>query len=201
MTARIVELMKREIVNGTIGPDEVVIESALAARFGVSKTPVREALLRLHQMGLVSVIPGKGYTVTKLSWKEVKDLYEVRLAMEGIAAELAAQRADPATVTQLMRIAERPLYTDASVDTLLQCNFEFHQAVWQASRNDRLALILTQVIHDLMRAMHTAMHFENAPELVAQHRALAELIGRQDPAGARQFVQDHIRSTQRRLFE
>jgi DNA-binding GntR family transcriptional regulator len=201
MTARIVEMMRRDIVNGTIGPDEVVVEQALAARFGVSKTPVREALVRLHQMGLVSVIPGKGYTVTKLSWKEVKDLYEVRLAMEGIAAELAAQRADAATVAQLMKIAERPLHVDATVDRLLECNFEFHEAVWQASRNDRLVLILTQVIHDLMRAMHTAMHLENVPELVSQHRALTEFIGRQDAAGARQFVQDHIRSTQRRLFE
>ena len=201
MTARIVEMIKRDIVNGTIGADEMVVESALAARFGVSKTPVREALLRLDQMGLVSVIPGRGYTVTKLSWKEVRDLYEVRLHLEGICAELAAQRADPATVARLVEIADRPLAGEQTVESLLQCNFEFHEAVWQASRNDRLVMILTGVINDLMRAMQTAMHFENIAELVAQHRKLAALIGAQDAVGARQFVQDHIRATQRRLLE
>ena len=80
--ARIVEALKRDLINGTLGSETLIVESQIGARFGVSKTPAREALLRLSEMGFVSVIPGKGYTVTKLSWQQIKDLFEVRLLLE-----------------------------------------------------------------------------------------------------------------------
>jgi DNA-binding GntR family transcriptional regulator len=199
--ARIVEALKRDLISGAIGPDTLIVESQIGARFGVSKTPAREALVRLSEMGFVSVIPGRGYTVTKLSWQQIKDLFEVRMLIEASAAELAAARAGPADVAAMQSAARLANRSALSIEELLAANLEFHSAIWKATRNARLVQIASEVMDDLMRAMHTAMLSEDTEQMVEQHLQLAALIEQKKAGEARTFMIEHVDATRRRLLE
>lgn len=197
---RIVEALKRELINGTLGPDTLIVESHIGTRFGVSKTPAREALVRLSEMGFVSVIPGKGYTVSKLSWQQIKDLFEVRLLLESSAIELAAARATAADIASLQAAAALPKKKSLSIEELLDANLQFHSTVWRATRNERLVQMASQVMDDLMRAMHTAMLSEDTQQMVEQHLEMTELIAQKKPLEARAAMVEHVDATRRRLL-
>jgi DNA-binding GntR family transcriptional regulator len=197
---RIVDALKRELINGTLGPDTLIVESQIGTRFGVSKTPAREALVRLSEMGFVSVIPGKGYTVSKLSWQQIKDLFEVRLLLESSAIELAATRATAADVASLQAAATLPKKKTLSIEELLDANLQFHCTVWKATRNERLEQMASQVMDDLMRAMHTAMLSEDTKQMVEQHLEMTELIAQKKPVEARAAMAEHVDATRRRLL-
>jgi DNA-binding GntR family transcriptional regulator len=199
--ARIVEALKRDLINGTLGSETLIVESQIGARFGVSKTPAREALLRLSEMGFVSVIPGKGYTVTKLSWQQIKDLFEVRLLLESSAIELAAARATATDIAALEAAAALPDRTALSIEELLDANLAFHRTIWKATRNARLVQMISDVMDDLMRAMHTAMLSEDTGQMVQQHLHLTDLIARKKVAEARAAMIEHVDATRRRLLD
>ena len=199
--ARIVEALKRDMISGVIGSEALIVESQIGARFGVSKTPAREALVRLSEMGFVSVIPGRGYTVTKLSWQQIKDLFEVRLLLEASATELAAARATAADAASLKAAAALPNRAALSIEELLDANLKFHVAIWNTTRNARLVQLASEVMDDLMRAMHTAMMTEDTEQMVEQHLQLASLIGQKKVAEARACMIEHVDATRRRLLE
>ena len=198
--ARIVEGLKRELINGTLGPDTLIVESQIGLRFGVSKTPAREALVRLSEMGFVTVLPGRGYTVTKLSWQQIKDLFEARLLLECSAIELAAARASADDIAALKAAAVLPKKKSLSIEGLLDANLRFHTAIWKATRNERLVAMLREIMDDLMRAMHTAMLSEDTSQMVEQHLQLTDLIVRKDAAGTRAAMSEHVDTTRHRLL-
>ena len=199
--ARIVGTLKRDLIAWTLAPDTLIVEAQIGARFGVSKTPAREALLRLSEMGFVTVIPGKGYTVTELSWRQIKDLFEVRLLLECSAIELAAARATAADIEALKSVAVLPRRPSMTVEGLLDANLQFHCTIWKTTRNERIVEMGSDVMDDLMRAMHTAMLTENTEEMVNQHLELAGLIAKKKVAEARAAMAEHVDSTRRRLLD
>src|SRR3990172_115792 len=93
---RVYHALRREILTLGLGGGRVRVEGAGARRFAVSKTPVREALALLEQDGLVETLPRRGYLVTGITVRDVHELFEIRAALEGAAAELAATRIAPA---------------------------------------------------------------------------------------------------------
>lgn len=198
---RIVETLKRDLIKGTLAPDTLIVEAQIGARFGVSKTPAREALLRLSEMGFVTVIPGKGYTVTKLSWQQIKDLFEVRLLLECSAVELAVARATAADIEEFKAAAVLPRRPSMTVESLLDANLKFHRAIWKATRNGRLVQMVSDVMDDLMRAMHTAMLSEDRDEMAKQHLELTALIAKKQTAEARAAMAEHVDATRRRLLD
>jgi DNA-binding GntR family transcriptional regulator len=198
--ARIVEGLKKELINGILSPDTLIVESQIGRRFGVSKTPAREALVRLSEMGFVSVIPGKGYTVTKLSWQQIKDLFEIRLLLESAAIELAVARATPADIASLQAVAVLPKKKSLNIEELLDANLQFHATIWRSTRNGRLVQIASQTMDDLMRAMHTAMLTEDTKQMVEQHLHLTDLIAQKKTAEAHAAMAEHVDATRRRLL-
>ncbi len=197
---RIVEALKKELISGTLGPDTLIVESQIGKRFGVSKTPAREALVRLGEMGFVSVISGKGYTVTKLSWQQIKDLFEVRLVLECSAIELAVARATLQDVEALKAAAVIPKKRALSIEGLLDANLKFHSIIWRAARNARLLQMASETMDDLMRAMHTAMLSEDTNEMVEQHLEMTTLISEKKSEQAREAMAEHVDATRRRLL-
>ena len=197
---RIVEALKKELINGSLSPDTLIVETQIGKRFGVSKTPAREALVRLSGMGFVSAIPGKGYTVTKLSWQQIKDLFEVRMLLEAAAIEMAATRASEEDVVALKTVALLPRKGSLSIEGLLDANLQFHNTIWRASRNERLAQLASQAMDDLMRAMHTAMMSEDTGGMVEQHLHMTDLIARKKTNEAREAMIEHVDATRRRLL-
>src|SRR5438445_603484 len=105
LTARVYQDLKRDIMTCALRPGAEVYEGQLAERYGVSKTPIREALNTLRQEGYVRVLPRRGYVVAPVSVEDVQEVFHVRLLLEPSAAELAAQRVSGEQLVELRRLA------------------------------------------------------------------------------------------------
>jgi DNA-binding GntR family transcriptional regulator len=186
-------------------------QEALADEFGVSRTPVREALRQLQATGLVELLPNRGAVVRGPSAREIREAYEVRAELEGLAAELAAERISDRDLRRLQE-AQR-LFQDA-VETLIarrarrrepwkdeslwvQANDLFHQAILDASANARLADTIADLHRSFPRNLTWAALSRSSrllEENVEQHQAVLDAIERRDPAEARRSMVEHVRS-------
>lgn len=140
LSTEVYENIRRAIVEGSIRPNERLIEAELAERLEVSRTPVRESMQRLAADGLV-ISRRRGWVVREHSPQEIREIYEVRAALEGYAARLAAERATEEEISEIVRIHESYIaeLERTSRGHLLEHNDAFHNAVIAASKNARLA--------------------------------------------------------------
>jgi len=193
---RVYHALRREILTLTLAPGQVLVEGAVARRFGGSKTPVREALALLQQDGLVESLPRRGYLVTGITVRDVHELCEVRAALEGAAAELAATRITPAELTELEALLVPP---QASVDgkTLrrhLEGNRRFHVAIARASGNQRLTRLVGRTLDEMTRLI--AMGYETG-----EHAELIAALRSGDGHRARAALVNHILVTRERVLK
>jgi DNA-binding GntR family transcriptional regulator len=140
MTEQIYSLLKQAILNMELKPNTVLVENSLAQKFGTSKTPVREAIRRLETDGLVILIPYKGTTVAPIMPQDIKEIYEVRSALEGMAAWKAAKRLSAAQIKNLeclLAQSEEALDEGRIVDCGL-LGVEFHNTIVQYAEHRRL---------------------------------------------------------------
>lgn len=139
-TIEVYEQLRRAIVEGSIRPNERLIESDLALRFNVSRTPIRESMMRLAADGLI-ISQRRGWAVREHSSNEIREVYEVRAALEGFAAGLAAERATDAEIAGIQAIHQ--LYIDSLREStrghIVAHNDEFHEAVISAAHNKLLS--------------------------------------------------------------
>jgi DNA-binding GntR family transcriptional regulator len=186
-------------------------QEALADEFGVSRTPIREALRQLQATGLVELLPNRGAVVRGPSAREIREAYEIRAELEGLAAELAAERISDRDLRRLQEAQQ--LFQDA-VETLIarrarrrepwkdeslwvKANDLFHQAILDASANARLADTIADLHRSFPRNLTWAALSRSSrllEENVEQHQAVLEAIERRDPAGARRSMVEHVRS-------
>lgn len=139
--------LKRRIIEMEYLPGDIINERGLIDEFSVSRTPVREAILKLSQIGLVEIRPRIGTYVSQIDLASVKQAYEIKKNLEGLAAELAAQRATKAEINQLFEILERFTHYDV-VEDYKDCIKEdqhFHQIIRIAARNPILIEILEEL--------------------------------------------------------
>lgn len=193
---RVYHALRREILTLALAPGQVLVEGAVARRFGVSKTPVREALALLQQDGLVETLPRRGYLVTGITVRDVHELFEVRAALEGAAAELAATRITPAELTELEALLVPP---QASVDRQalrrhLEGNRRFHVGIARASRNQRLTRLVGRTLDEMTRLI--AMGYETG-----EHAELIAALRSGDGHRARAALVNHILVTQERVLK
>ena len=141
------EQIRAMILGGRLRPGERLVEDKLSAELGVSRVPVREALLALSAQGLVRIEPRRGATVAEVTPMIVAELVEVRALLEGLNAKLAAQRHDPEIVAQLRDTLERgnEAAKAGTREELASLNAEFHERLAEASRNS----ILSDVVRGL----------------------------------------------------
>jgi DNA-binding GntR family transcriptional regulator len=141
------EEIRAMILGGRVKPGERLVEESLSGELGVSRVPVREALLALSAQGLVHIEPRRGATVAAVTPKIVAELVEVRALLEGLNARLAAQRHDPEIVAELRDTLRRgnAAAQSATREELANLNAEFHERLAEASRNS--------VLSDVMRGL------------------------------------------------
>ncbi|MCD6435220.1 MAG: GntR family transcriptional regulator [Clostridiales bacterium] len=139
--------LKRRIIGLEYKPESAICEKDLIDEFKVSRTPIREALLRLAQVGLVEMKPRVGTFVTQINLDKVKYAYEVKENLEGLAAELASQRATDEEIKQLFEIIERFKSYDIVEDykKCIEDDQRFHRIVRNASRNPILIDMLEEL--------------------------------------------------------
>jgi len=135
------EKIRGQILGGKLRPGERLVEDRLSAELGVSRVPVREALLGLSREGLVRIEPRRGASVADISDETVAELVEVRSLLEGLNARLAARRHDPAIVAELRDTLRRgnAAAKEGTSRQLADLNGEFHERLGRASRNSVLS--------------------------------------------------------------
>ncbi|HEY7208321.1 MAG TPA: GntR family transcriptional regulator [Gaiellaceae bacterium] len=205
--------LQARILSGEIASGTRLRQEALADEFGVSRTPVREALRKLQATGLIELRPHRGALVRHPTTRELREAYEVRAELEGLAAELAATRIQDAQLDRL-REAERLFRrsitgllesrrsepgSDPPDETLRdweQANDLFHLAIQEASGNERLRLTLADLHRSFPRrltwlALSGSSHL--LEENVEQHAGILRAIERRDTDEARRLMSEHIR--------
>jgi DNA-binding GntR family transcriptional regulator len=187
------ERLKDAILSGELAPGTMLVESALASWFEVSRTPIREALTRLEQDALLAR-DKTGLVVRERSPGEILDVYDVRVLLESAAARFAAERRtshDSLLLQRLLRRWDGVDQTDPRA--LMQANREFHQAVWQASHNESLVDLLARLDLHVARFPATTL---SAPgrweEAGLEHARLVQAIEHRDADKAAEIAREHF---------
>ncbi len=176
---RVYSRLKTDVTNCTINPGQRIVQSKLAKDYGVGLTPIREALHRLIQEGLVRVEPRRGYIVSPINLSEINELYEYRIILEIGAVKLAIERGSYSDLQKIMDNANFTYcYGDhASYSQFLQYNTIFHKSIALASKNYILAVSLETVLDRLSRVNYLAIDIvDNAEEICREHKELAAAI-------------------------
>lgn len=177
---------------GVFKPGDRLVESDLADRFGVSRTPIREALQRLETQNLLAR-DGRSLIVASLSHNQMSELYIVRSELEGLAARLAAQHAtrEEVQVLREMVIEDRKLTNDPSA--LSRANRRFHKQIHLASHNRFLVRQLDLVHRSMALMATTSLAAQGRGEIaMEEHHAIVEAIANQDLDGAQLALKNHI---------
>lgn len=198
------EALHEAIVSGVLAPGERLMEVQLAEELGVSRTPVREAIRKLELSGFVVMIPRRGAYVADISLKEVAEVFEIRGALEALAASLATERASDEEIEQMERLlVELGKSVEAQdVDALVDLDTRFHDALYKASRNERLGQILSTLREQIQRFRGKTL--ANPARMVValeEHRALVEAIASRDSELAAQRAIQHIESAENSLMQ
>ena len=204
LARRTYEALKQDILTCVLRPGAQIFEGELAARYGTSKTPVREALNLLGQEGLVQVLPRRGYLVAPITLRDVQEVFQLRLLLETAAAELAAEHITEEGLRQLNAlVAVRYTYRDrASYSRFLRANRAFHIAVAEASGNGRLAAFVGKLLEDMERILHLGLDLrDSAEEMAAEHAELVDALLRGDGALARRVVTEQLQTSRKRVLE
>ncbi len=195
--------IERLVISGDLKPGARINENQLAMRFGVSRGPIREAVRALEGAGLLVAVPNRGVFVRRLTVDEVREVYDVRAALFGLAGKLMAERASPAEVAQLeaMLRAMEAAAERRDFDAYYPINLEFHGAIVDGSGNRTLAA--------QYRAFVRTLNLFRARSLVQggglavsnrEHREMVAAIAARDPTWAHDAHWRHVVAAKDRLL-
>ena len=209
--------LREMILAGELPGGARIAELAIVERLGVSRTPIRAALMRLEQEGLLDALPNGGYAVRTFSERDVSDAIELRGTVEGLAARLAAERGVAeamldearACLDEVDEVLCRPALDDASFTRYVQLNQRFHNLLSEMAGSTVLARELERVVNLPFASPSGFVGVQaDAPRardmlIVAQdqHRQVIDAIGRREGARAEAIMREHSRIAQRNLRE
>ncbi|MFC5994483.1 GntR family transcriptional regulator [Pseudonocardia hispaniensis] len=195
----VVQAITEGIRDGLYAPGQRLVESDLTREFGVSRGPLREAFGRLAADGLVVIKPYRGALVRRMSREDIVELFEVREALEGQAARLAAERIDTADHRSRLEgvIAEVHEHRGSSdVSRYMDVNERFHQVIVEIAGNTMLARLLGQLHVQAFRLLYRRLIDVAAKaDSIDEHDAVAAAILASDPGNAEQAMREHVRSS------
>jgi DNA-binding GntR family transcriptional regulator len=200
----VLDAIRSAIINGTLQPRERLMEIQMAEELGVSRTPIREALRKLELEGFIVMVPRKGAYVSDLSFKDIADVFEIRAALEGLAAGLAAERItdDELETMERLLVGKQEAITAGDIDKLVEVDTSFHELLYRASRNVRLATIISNLREQIQRFRLTSLSFPGRnKESLLEHKQIVEAIQSRDTQLARQLAQEHIENAENVLIE
>jgi len=197
------ESMREAILSGVLEPGERLMEIQLAEEMGVSRTPVREAIRKLELENFVVMIPRKGAYVAGVSSKDVADVFEIRSALEGLAAGLAAERITEDELEQMERVLfYRANEGEMDLEQIVKSDTDFHALVYSASRNERLIQILANLREQIQRFRATSLAVPGRNKLaLEEHRMIVEALRRHDGEEAQALAMAHIVTAENVMFD
>jgi GntR family transcriptional regulator, rspAB operon transcriptional repressor len=196
LSQRVYEALKKDIITGQYQLGEALSEKDLAQRYHSSRTPVREAAVRLQQEDLMRIVANRGYFITQISIQWVNEIYDFRAAVEGASAELAAQKLwDRTAMDHLDELANTEHKVDdrASYLRFIEADTEFHNLIAQLTRNPLLIRAVASMRSQMERIMYASIDAGYYGELpVREHCDIVKAIQSRDGALARKRMCDHI---------
>jgi len=199
------ETIRDGIRNGTYPPGSHLTAQALAETSGFSRTPVREAMRRLHAEALIHFIPNRGAFVATWSVREIEQIYDLRVLLESFAAREAAVHISDDQLAELRQLAERMRTATASdqpdVEHITALNDEFHKLVLSASGNVRLRNLLGSIVEiPLVLNTFRSYSLEQIRRSAAQHIELTDAFAAHNPEWAGAIMTAHILSARQTLM-
>ena len=187
--------LRRAILRGELKPGERLMEIQLANKLGVSRTPIREAIRKLELEGLVLMIPRKGAEVAEITEKNLRDVLEVRCALEELAVQLACDRIDKARMRELHAAAAhfRDVLGNADITELAEADEAFHDVIFQATENNRLIQLLNNLREQMYRyRIEYLKKKECYPQLLEEHAQIMHAIEKHNKEEATRVTTQHI---------
>lgn len=202
LTDGVYDQLKSQILRVEKAPGAVVYEADLAAEFGVSKTPVREALRLLAHAGWVIVLPRKGYLVRPVELSDIRDIFAIRKMFEPTLAAEAVKAASADQLADLEDLVTQQTEAGSDLEAALDAARRFHLALAGITGSDRTQRILKELIDEVRRLHHllpnVEEHITSAEELQA-HRELINALRARDGERVRDLMHEHLSEVARTL--
>jgi DNA-binding GntR family transcriptional regulator len=196
--------LREDIITGRLAPGTRLVELNIAADFGVSRTPVREALKRLTAEKLVLSDPSRGVVVHAPDASEIEDVFVVREALDALAARLAAHRITPSELARLRVIVDamRRAILSGRREQVILANQRFHDVIYAAAGNEMLARLASD-LRDFVRRF-TTLPFaspDRVEDVLAEHEAILEALVAHDPEAAEAASRRHLEAAREYLIK
>jgi len=198
------ETLRNAIVEGILKPGERLMEIHVSEELGVSRTPVREAIRKLELEGFVVMIPRRGTYVSNLSIKDINEVFEVRTALDILAAGMAAERITEEELERMERLlVEIGEYIEQDdIAKIVEADSQFHDILYSASRNARLVGIINNLREQLTRFRSISMSYPGRlKEMLGEHTRMVESLGRRNVTLAKRLAGEHMANAEQTLLK
>lgn len=198
------ETLRDAIRKGILEPGERLMEVQLADELGISRTPVREAIRKLEQEGYVIMMPRRGTYVSDISTNDVKEIFEIRSALESLATGLAARRIEPDELETLQNllIEIEGYIAKNDIEKIVETDIKFHGLLYKVSRNERLVNIISNLKEQLARFRTLSMSYPGRlQETLEEHSEMVEAIANGDVSAARDAAEHHMERAEKTLLK
>jgi DNA-binding GntR family transcriptional regulator len=190
---KIAELLREAIIQQKLKPGERVTELEIASRFGLSRTPIREAFRQLESEGFLQIVPRKGAMVAALDEKDIRDFYEIKAVLEGYAARKAADRISDDDIDRLEKLNQRMRTCAEKHDIvgLTAAHNEFHQLILEVCGNQKIIDVVGSLVRQFLRFRFFVSASAELDQLLAHHdQVIAAFRARDGQAAERYIVQN-----------
>ena len=187
--------LREAILKGELKPGERLMELQLAAKLGVSRTPIREAIRMLEQEGLAVTIPRKGAEVAKMTEKDMEDVLQVREALDMLAASIACELITEEALSELVQAMEdfEKSIETKEVKKIAEMDERFHDIIYQATGNPKLVNILNNLREQMYRYRVEYLKDESHyPLLLEEHREIVDAFGKKDKEKVSACMSKHV---------
>lgn len=187
--------LREAILKGDLKPGERLMELQLAAKLGVSRTPIREAIRMLEQEGLAVTIPRKGAEVARMTLKDMEDVLEIREALDELAVRIACEKITDEQLKKLISVKEEFEMNTRSGDLkkIAESDERFHDIIYEATGNPKLVVMLNNLREQVYRyRVEYIKNPEHYPVLIAEHEAIVDGVKNHDAQKARGAMHEHV---------
>jgi DNA-binding GntR family transcriptional regulator len=192
---KIFNVLRDRIVYMEYAPGRPLLEKDICEEFKVSRTPIREAIQKLKEMKLVTVIPRYGTYVSPVDINEIRCAFEVKIKLEGLVGEVAAKRITPDKLAELKSLIEKAdgLLKESCHRHLIETDFQFHEIMYRTAQNPILLDMLENLHGRCARLWNSALSNIPLATIIDQLKAIYSSLEKKDSDRARQLMEDHVR--------
>ncbi len=204
LRGKVFEQLEEAILNGQLQPGDNLIETKLSQQFGVSRTPIREAIRQLELEGLVQFIPNKGAVVLGVTTQDIEDIYSIRMLIEGLAVRWTIDKITQEEIEELQESVELLEFYihKKNVQHLEKFDSKFHDLIYDASKSRPLKHMLSMFNHYIQRSRASSLAIPGrAEEVLKEHKGILNAIIDRNSEKAEKLMYQHIRNASKKLIK